>query len=91
MPIMNNKFQYKNTIKEVLKMQDLDSNMLDDYTYEYITNSKNNEMHITEFDFYPPPDNRVWESYVEDIEGGDNFADYCEYIFDVLDEEEYFD
>lgn len=46
---------------------------------------------LTEIDFYPPTDNRVWKSYVEDIDGGDNFADYCEYIFEVLEEENYYD
>lgn len=34
---------------------------------------------------------RTWKSNVEDIDGGDNFADYCEYFFEMLDEEEYFD
>ncbi len=43
---------------------------------------------LSEEDFYPPSDNRVWKSYVEDIEGGDNFADYCEYIFELYEEEE---
>lgn len=88
---MNNKFQYKKAIKEVLDMQDSETSMLDDYTYEYVTNPKNNEIHLSEIDFYPPPDNRVWKSYVEDINNGDNFADYCEYIFDILEEEEYFE
>ena len=46
---------------------------------------------LTEIDFYPPTDNRVWKSYVEDIDGGDNFADYCEYIFEILEEEDYYD
>lgn len=46
---------------------------------------------LTEIDFYPPTDNRVWQSYVEDIDGGDNFADYCEYIFEILEEENYYD
>lgn len=36
-------------------------------------------------------DDRNWKSNVEDIDGGDNFADYCEYFFEILDEEEYFD
>lgn len=36
-------------------------------------------------------DNRTWKSNVEDIDGGDNFADYCEYFFELFDEEEYFD
>ena len=45
---------------------------------------------LTEADFYPPTDNRVWKSYVKDIDGGDNFADYCEYIFELLEEEDYY-
>lgn len=46
---------------------------------------------LTEQDFYPPSDNRILKSNVRNIAGGDNFADYCEYIFEVLDEEEYYD
>ena len=48
--------------------------------------------YLTEEDFYPPSDNRYLSSYVKDINGGDNFADYCEYIFELLEEEEeYYD
>ena len=36
-------------------------------------------------------DERTWKSNVEDIKGGDNFADYCEYIFKVLEDEGDFD
>lgn len=46
---------------------------------------------LAEQDFYLPSDDRVWTSNVEDINGGDNFADYCKDFFDLLDEEEYFD
>ena len=46
---------------------------------------------LTEADFYPPSDNRVLKSNIRNIAGGDNFADYCEYIFAVLEEEEYYD
>lgn len=46
---------------------------------------------LSEQSFYPPIDNRMWQSHIEDIDGGDNFADYCEYIFEILEEEEYFD
>ena len=48
---------------------------------------------LTEESFYPPSDNRTWKSYVEDIDGedGDKFVDYCEYIFELLDEEDYFE
>ena len=46
---------------------------------------------LSEQDFYPPSDNRYWQSNVDDINGGDNFADFCEDYFELLDEEEYFD
>lgn len=45
---------------------------------------------LTEEDFYPPVDNRTFDSYIEDVKDGDNFADYCEYIFELLDEEDYY-
>lgn len=64
------------------------------YRYDYTLNSFIDEQHenyLTEEDFYPPQDNRHWESYVEDIDGGDNFADYCGYIFKVYEEEGYYD
>lgn len=51
----------------------------------------NDDFYLEESDFYPPPDNRVWKSNIEDIEGGDNFADYCEEFFQMLDEEEYWE
>jgi hypothetical protein len=44
---------------------------------------------LTEEDFYPPYDNRTLKSYIKDIYGGDNFADYCEYIFELYEEEGY--
>lgn len=47
--------------------------------------------YLTNESFYPPSDNRCLKSYVEDIHGGDNFADYCQYIFKVLEEEGYYD
>ena len=52
---------------------------------------KDNDFTLSESDFYPPSDNRVLKSYIEDIDGGDNFTDYCEYIFELLEEEEYYD
>lgn len=36
-------------------------------------------------------DSRVWKSNIEDIDGGDNFADYCKEFFQLLDEEGYYD
>ena len=46
---------------------------------------------LSEQDFYTTFDNRYLESYVEDIDDGDNFADYCEYIFELLEEEGYYE
>ena len=46
---------------------------------------------LTEQDFYPPQDNRIVKSVVKDIIGGDNFINYCEEFFVLLDEEGYYD
>ena len=46
---------------------------------------------LTEEDFYPPFDNRVWKSNVHDIDEEDNFENYCDYIFEYLDEYDYFE
>ena len=46
---------------------------------------------LTEKDFYPPSDDRTLKSNVLDIYDGDNFADFCEEFFELLDEEEYFE
>ena len=42
---------------------------------------------LSEKDFYPPEDTRYYKSDVEDIEGGDNFADYAEYFFNTYGKE----
>jgi len=46
---------------------------------------------ISEKDFYPPEDNRVFKSYIEDIADGDNFADYSKYIFKLYEQEEWYE
>lgn len=46
---------------------------------------------LSEQDFYPPEDDREFKSYIRDIDGGDNFADYCKDMFDLLEEEGYWD
>lgn len=47
---------------------------------------------LTEKDFYPPSDNRELKSLIEDIEGGDNYSDYCKYIFqEDIDDRDDFD
>lgn len=42
---------------------------------------------LSEEDFYPPEDNRFLISGIDDIKGGDSFADYTEYYFKVYYEE----
>lgn len=56
-----------------------------------MNNKKTYNNILIEEDFYPPTDNRYWKSNIRDIAGGDNFADYCEYIFKIYESEEYYD
>lgn len=42
---------------------------------------------LTEESFYPPVDNRTWGSGVEDIEDGDNFAEYTKYYYNTYGKE----
>ena len=42
---------------------------------------------ITEKDFYPPEDTRVYTSLVEDVDGGDNFNDYVKWFFKNYEKE----
>ena len=42
---------------------------------------------LTEEDFYPPADDRVLTSLVSDLYGGDNFADYANYIYKIYEKE----
>ena len=47
--------------------------------------------YLTKEDFYPILDERCYKSGVEDIYGGDNFADYCKDMFEYLEETGYYD
>lgn len=61
----------------------------DDIIFDDITDEQYDGC-LTEADFYPPADNRSIKSNIKDIVGGDNFAEYCEDIFELLEEEEYY-
>lgn len=65
--------------------------MKNKYDIDNITDEQYYGECLTEADFYPPSDNRHLKSNVKDIVGGDNFADYCEYIFEFLEESGYYD
>lgn len=56
------------------------------YECEFGYEDENYQQLIEEYD-----DNRYWKSMVADINGGDNFVDYCSYIFDVLEEEGWYE
>ena len=43
--------------------------------------SKINYCEITEKDFYPPKDTRLYCSCVGDIPDGDNFSDYVKFFY----------
>lgn len=44
---------------------------------------------LTEADFYPPEDPRVYASGIDDIDGGDNFTEYAEYFWETYGYEIY--
>ena len=59
----------------------------------YTPNKDNNKDTnlLTEQDFYPPSDDRILESNIEDIDEENNFVSYCAEFFEMLDEEECYD
>ena len=72
-------------LKQLINFDDCPILIDEDYMWT------DNDFCLKERGFYPIPDDRVWKSNIEDIEGGDNFADYCEEFFKMLEEEEYWD
>lgn len=56
-----------------------DTSSIQDYDYP----ADNINCYLADNDYYSPFDDRVLKSYVEDIEGGDNFIDYVSYFFDT--------
>lgn len=67
----------RKTLNNIIKQQDA---LLDD-----------DSSCLTDEEWYLSPDDRYWQSNIEDVEGGDNFADYCKYFFNLLEEEDYFE
>lgn len=68
--------------------------MNNEYTFDDILDEEFYE-YLLEVEGFKPDeqecDNRYWKSCVEDIDGGDNFIDYCTYFFGILEEEGYYD
>lgn len=49
-----------------------------------------NDYVLTEKDFYPPSDDRTLKTYVEEMYN-DEFYEYAEYVFDLYEEEGYYE
>lgn len=60
-----------------------------DYSYYDEFECEEMECFYEERDFYSSEeiDDRLYQSGVEDIEGGDNFADYAKYFFNTYGED----
>lgn len=61
-------------------------NKMQSKTYE---NEPNIE--LTEESFYPPADTRTLHSLIEDIGENNNYLEYAEYIYDLYEEENYYE
>ena len=56
-----------------------------------MSNKQRYDVVLSEEDFYPPVDNRYLKSGIKDINGGDNFVDYANYIYDLYESEDYYE
>ena len=52
---------------------------------------KDSTVYLTDSDFYPPSDDRVLRSYIRDVCEDNNFREYAEYIYDLYEEENYYE
>lgn len=57
--------------------------------HKYHLRNKNilNNYVLTEKDFYPPEDTRLYNSCIEDIDNGDNYDDYAKWFYDNYENE----
>ena len=67
-------------------MMDNNSLTKDDFYFLGIS-----EEDVLEYYIYPIYDDRCWKSNIYNVYGGDNFADFCEEFFELLDEEDYWE
>lgn len=49
------------------------------------------DFYLTEESFYPPADNRCLQSLIEDINNEDNFIEYAKFIYDLYEDEGYYE
>ena len=65
--------------------------IMDKELYDYLLNDDEFFLSEDEQELEIFEDNLYWKSVVEDIDGGDNFIDYCEWFFEMLEEEGYYE
>lgn len=63
-------------------------NKMDD-KINYELESELNE--LTKESFYPPADTRTLHSLIEDIDEDNNYLEYAEFIYDLYEEEGYYE
>lgn len=61
-------------------------NKMQSKTYENEIN-----IELNEESFYPPADTRTLHSLIEDIGENNNYLEYAEYIYDLYEEENYYE
>lgn len=49
------------------------------------------DFYLTEESFYPPADNRCLQSLIEDVNDEDNFIEYAKFIYDLYEDEGYYE
>ena len=52
---------------------------------------KDSEFCLKDSDFYPPADTRMLCSLIEDIDEENNYLEYAEFIYDLYEEEGYYE
>lgn len=55
------------------------------------THKKDSEFCLKDSDFYPPADTRMLCSLIEDIDEENNYLEYAEFIYDLYEEEGYYE
>ena len=85
--LMNNNMYYEPELYELTDEEYYELLLMEGDISKNDNLAKNDYFCLEEDDFNQCYDERILRSYVEDIDGGDNFADYCEYIFEVYEEE----
>ena len=73
----------------MIKNNNSSNETMDNELYDYLLNDE--EFYLFDCEQEDVQSDIYWKSLIEDIDGGDNFVDYCEYIFRILEEEGWYE